>query len=69
MSFRLVVAIDIEAESLQEAYGKLHKTLTATKLAWESSDEAYDQNGEEIDEEDLHKARSAFYEEEFKETC
>ena len=56
-SYRLVVCIDIEADSLTEAYRKIHQTMTDTGLEWESSDEAYDTEGEEISPEELSAAR------------
>jgi len=62
-AFRLVVCIDIEADSLQEAYGKLWRGMAPTVFedAWESSDEWYGSDGEPGTEEELSDARSAFF--------
>jgi hypothetical protein len=62
--FRLIVCIDVDADTLEEAYGKVYKgmgkvTGPGTGLDWESSDEAYDPDGNKIDEADLSKARVA----------
>jgi len=65
MGYRIVVCVDIDAPSLLEAYGKLYETMAKvtgpnTGLDWESSEEAYDSDGEEIDEEILQKARMEY---------
>lgn len=64
-SYRLVVCIDVDAQSTLEAYGKVYEAMgkitgPSTGLDWESSDEAYAPNAEPISEEELSKARMAY---------
>ena len=57
--YRIVTCIDIEASSLEEAYEKLYlqfKTLPKG-MEWESSDEAYGPDGEEVEPDELQAAR------------
>lgn len=66
MAYRLVVCVDIDAPSLLEAYGKLYETMAKitgpnTGLYWESSDEAYDSDGEPIDEDELGRAQTEYF--------
>lgn len=56
MSYRLIVCFDIEADNLEGAYRKLEGQLRRIPIAWETSDEAYDEDGEEIDPDVLQKA-------------
>lgn len=53
---RFIVCIDYADDDLQEAYSKVSKALDQTGLPWETSDEWYDDNGEQGSPEDLQKA-------------
>jgi hypothetical protein len=53
--YRFVVCVDVEAKNLPDAYAGLLQRMNAND--WESTDEAYDPDGEEIDEDELAKAR------------
>lgn len=69
--YRLVVCVDVEAASLQEAYGRVYEAMgkvtgPGSSLDWESSDEAFDDNGQ-IDAEELQKARTAYLDKRTKE--
>ncbi len=58
-TYRFVVCIDIESTSLNEAYSNLYesmKEISSKRLDWESTDEAYFPDGEEIDPVILQKA-------------
>jgi hypothetical protein len=55
--YRFVICVDIPADSLKEAYIQLYNKMMESGLAWESSDEAYDDAGEEISEADLSETR------------
>ncbi len=56
--YRFIVAVDIEAEALPEAYGKLLDRMNAND--WESTDEVYGPDGgEEVDVDELQQARLA----------
>lgn len=64
-TFRLVVCIDVDAESLLEAYGKVYEAMgkitgPTSGMDWESSDEAYTPDAEPISEEELSKTRMAY---------
>lgn len=64
-SYRLVVCIDVDAQSTLEAYGKVYEAMgkitgPGTGLDWESSDEAYTPDAEPISEEELSKVRMAY---------
>lgn len=61
-SYRIVLFVDIEAESATEAYEKLYVTMMATELAWESTDEWFESDGAEpMSENDISAARDAFF--------
>lgn len=53
--WRFIVAIDVNAPTVDAAYTQLHVLLA--RCAWESHDEAYDPHGEPIHEEQLAAAR------------
>jgi hypothetical protein len=60
--YRIVVCMDIEGESLYEAYGKLNEALNDLSdrepdIAWESSDEWFDTDGEPGSSESLSVVR------------
>jgi len=59
-TYRLVVCIDVPADSLKEAYGKMRKFVTdgnpENALGWETSDEWYGPDGEQGDEVELQAA-------------
>ena len=60
-TFRFVVCIDVEANSPKFAYERIYHAIAKlpTGISWESSDEAYDGNGQAIDEDVLSAARTA----------
>lgn len=62
MPYRLVVCIDVEADSLKDAYGKVYEAMGQLPegLDWESSDEAFDPDGAEIGPKKLQEARMAY---------
>ena len=66
MAYRFVVCIDIEnADSLEEAYRILRDKMgEAFENNWESTDEAYDENGDEIPVDELTEMRVNFVPEE-----
>lgn len=51
-TWRFIICVDVPAESLPSAYEILHITMgkVASLLDWESTDEAYDSDGEPIPE-------------------
>lgn len=53
--YRFVISVDLDAESLQEAYSKLLKRMNAND--WESTDEAYGPDGERVPEHELTAVR------------
>ena len=64
-SYRLVVCIDVGAQSTLEAYGKVYEAMAkitgaGSDMDWESSDEAYTPNAEPISEDELSKVRMAY---------
>ena len=61
-TYRIVVCLDIEASSPEEAYAKLYKNMpriAAEGIDWESTDEWYDDNGAPLSEEQVFAAREA----------
>lgn len=63
--YRLVVCLDVEAESLKDAYGRVYEAMGKLPegFDWESSDEAFDPEGELIDVNDLGRARMEYIDE------
>lgn len=65
-TFRLVICVDIPADTLTEAYGKLYHEMgefeKRTGIEWESTDEAFDRDGEQIHPSDMVDARLKFFE-------
>jgi hypothetical protein len=58
--FRFVICVDVEEKDLASAYSKLYDAMaeiSSPQLEWESTDEAYFEDGEEIDPKFLQKAR------------
>ena len=53
---RLIVCVDVEAKTLEEAYARVHQGMTASGLSWESSDEWYDHDGNRGQSKDLDAA-------------
>lgn len=58
---RLVVCIDVESETLAEAYAEVYRGMTASGLEWESSDEWFDEDGGLGDPDRLQAARMAYF--------
>lgn len=63
-AYRLVVMVDVEATSLDEAYGKVYTAMTKTGEPWESTDEAF-HDGEQVDADDLQAARMKYLDKKF----
>lgn len=66
MSYRIVICVDIDASSAQDAYEKLYDAMAEAErsdddICWESSDEWYDDAGDEISAEDAQEARLAAF--------
>ena len=61
MTTRFIICVDIDEDDLIEAYSVLYDRMAIiceqSILDWESSDEAYDENGEVINEDKLQEAR------------
>lgn len=62
-SYRIIVCIDVDANSAAEAYGKITAVLCAIEpeLVWESSDEWYGPDGGQLSEEAVSAARQEFF--------
>ena len=61
-SYRIVCAIDIEAESATHAYERLFEELKLPPgFEWESTDEWYDADGNQLSEELVCGARKAVF--------
>lgn len=60
--YRLVICLDVDAASLEEAYRKTYKIMgEASKthgIDWESTDEAFGPGGQPVDKDRLSEARS-----------
>jgi hypothetical protein len=57
---RIIVALDVEAKTPEEAYKKLYAAmplLHSRGIDWESTDEWYDVDGEPLDVETISAAR------------
>ena len=59
--YRIVICIDVDASSSEEAYQKIHEHLNYPNISWESTDEWYDSDGMLLDEEEISKARMKFF--------
>jgi len=64
-TYRIVVCIDIDADSTEDAYGKVYTAMGLLErenedIEWESSDEWYGPEGNPIPEEDVQAACMAF---------
>jgi hypothetical protein len=66
-TYRFVVCIDIHANSLKEAYRELYNKMAVSGFDWESSDEAYNDEGEEISVDELSETRMEVIAEETEE--
>lgn len=56
-SYRFVIFVDVQADTLEEAYVKLLARMNAND--WESTDEAYAPDGEQIDATVLQSSKEA----------
>ena len=63
MKIRFLVCIDTEGETLADAYIHLYKIMNqkfpASHISWESSDEAYDEEGDLLSCYQVQEARFA----------
>lgn len=59
--YRIVVCVDVPAENAQTAYEKIHASMMATGLPWESTDEWFDTDGNTIPLVDVEHAREQAY--------
>lgn len=64
--FRFIVAVDVDAASLPEAYKKLRTQLDKAtskshrgEIGWETTDEAFDSQGNRIDPDELQDVISS----------
>lgn len=67
--YRIVVCIDVEADSLTEAYRRVYKKMRVVDnpdFQWESSDEWYDDSGESVDPDTCSDIRMKVFAEESK---
>lgn len=61
--YRFVICVDVAAENLEAAYRELLarmgevERITEGKVQWESSDEAYTPDGDEVDANELNETR------------
>jgi len=53
--FRFVLCVDVEADSLEEAYNKLYEAMKLQPFGWETTDEAYSSDGEQVAPDVVHK--------------
>lgn len=75
MAYRIVICVDVHADDLEQAYAKVydymacncgitdgaHSPGCTNDIDWESSDEAFDHEGEPVDPDVLQEARMAFF--------
>jgi hypothetical protein len=63
MAYRLIIAVDVEADDLPSAYSLVYRFMGTVPagMDWESTDEAYAPDGEVIDADMLQTARMAFF--------
>lgn len=54
---RFVIMVDVDEDDLDRAYKCLYESMTAAALDWESTDEAYDPDGEPYPEDTLSDVR------------
>lgn len=65
--YRIIIALDVEAPSAKEAYRRVFlemKKLDRDDFQWESTDEWYDPEGEQLDEDEVSAARMTVFAEE-----
>jgi len=55
-TYNLTVNFYIPGETLEDSYRKLSDSLQNLDFGWETTDEAYDLNGDLIDADDLQRA-------------
>jgi hypothetical protein len=64
---RIIVAIDVEAPSLKEAYRRVYQEmakLDSEDFQWESTDEWYDDEGDLVHPDKVQEIRMAVFAEE-----
>ena len=67
-AYRIVVALEVDVQTVADAYARLHKHLGALEaetrglVQWESTDEWYDSWGDEIPTETVEEIRGAHFE-------
>lgn len=62
--YRLVICLDVEADSLESAYEKVYRTMGGVdcrEFQWESTDEAYDEDGNQVEEEEMQRVRHTVF--------
>ena len=68
-TYRIVVALDVEASSIAEAYRKVYQTMRTVdcdSFQWESTDEWFTPDGEALEPDDVQSIRMAVFAEEGK---
>lgn len=66
MAYRIIVALDVEAKSMEGAYQRVYETMKTVDdetFQWESTDEWYDDSGDAIDEEEAQRIRMKVFKE------
>jgi len=64
MTYRFVVCLDVEADSLEEAYSELYTSMgkvDRSSFQWESTDEAFDPDGNPVTPEEVQEARMSTF--------
>lgn len=67
-TYRIVICVDVEAASLKDAYGRVYNAMGKitgpdSNMDWESTDEWFDPDGEEVLGTEIEAARKAFLDE------
>lgn len=60
MSYRITIALDVEAASLDEAYLRVYRKMATVDIqdfSWESTDEWFDNDGEQVDKDVVQETR------------
>lgn len=59
--YRIVLCVDVNAATPEEAYKKVHDAMTRTAMSWGSSDEWFDPDGNPLSFQTVLKARLAAF--------
>ncbi len=67
---RLIIMLDVDEPNLKEAYRKVYRTMNATSsedFQWESTDEAFNSDGDTYEPDYIQQCRMEVFKEENKE--